>query len=207
MDEQTIFCSKKGSRIAPNFRRLEIYYLQPQAIPGQSDIAATPARAAPCRKEGRYDKTNRSPPTRLPQQWVPIPQAVTINGLLFTSGQLPIDPATSTMIEGSIGEKAALCLENIGNIAKAAGTSLQNAVKVTVFLADMNDFAAVNEVYKEYFAEPFPARSAIQVAAPAPSAERSRSKPSWPCRNKRSRTGDSDARTPCHAIPARHGSR
>ena len=95
----------------------------------------------------------------------PYSQAVTINGLLFTSGQLPIDPATGTMIEGSIGEKTALCLDNIGNIAEAAGTSLQNAVKVTVFLADMNDFAVVNEVYKEYFAEPFPARSAIQVAA------------------------------------------
>eukprot|EP00831_Metopus_contortus_P080383 TRINITY_DN8218_c0_g2_i1.p1 TRINITY_DN8218_c0_g2~~TRINITY_DN8218_c0_g2_i1.p1 ORF type:complete len:388 (-),score=88.21 TRINITY_DN8218_c0_g2_i1:134-1297(-) len=95
----------------------------------------------------------------------PYSQATISNGLLFVSGQLPIDPAKKTMIEGSIGDKAAQSLTNLGNIAEAAGTSLKNAVKVTVFLTDMNDFAAVNEVYKQFFAEPFPARSAIQVAA------------------------------------------
>lgn len=95
----------------------------------------------------------------------PYSQAAISNGLLFTSGQLPIDPAKGAMIEGSIGDKAAQCLTNIANVARAAGTGLENAVKVTVFLTDMNDFAAVNEVYKTFFAEPYPARSAIQVAA------------------------------------------
>lgn len=95
----------------------------------------------------------------------PYSQAIVNGGLLFASGQLPIDPAKGGMIEGSIGEKAAQCLTNLSNVAEAAGTSLKNAVKVTVFLTDMKDFAEVNEAYKKFFAEPFPARSAFQVAA------------------------------------------
>lgn len=95
----------------------------------------------------------------------PYSQATISKGLLFVSGQLPIDPAKKAMVEGSIGDKAAQSLTNLANIAEAAGTSLKNAVKVTVFLTDMNDFAEVNEAYKKFFAEPFPARSAIQVGA------------------------------------------
>jgi len=95
----------------------------------------------------------------------PYSQAVVTNGLLFTSGQLPIDPATGKIPEGTIGEKAAIVFKNLDAIAKEAGTTLDNAVKITVYLADINDFAAVNEVYAQYFKEPFPARSAFQVAA------------------------------------------
>jgi 2-iminobutanoate/2-iminopropanoate deaminase len=95
----------------------------------------------------------------------PYSQGVITGQLLFTSGQLPIDPATGKIPEGSIEDRAHLVFKNLAAIAKKAGTSLDNAVKTTVFLADINDFAAVNQVYAQYFKEPFPARSAFQVAA------------------------------------------
>ncbi len=95
----------------------------------------------------------------------PYSQAVVSNGLLFTSGQLPIDPATGKIPEGSIEDLAHIVFKNLDAIAKAAGTTLDNAVKTTVFLADINNFQAVNSVYAQYFKEPYPARSAIQVAA------------------------------------------
>jgi len=95
----------------------------------------------------------------------PYSQGVVTGNLLFTSGQLPIDPATGKIPEGSIEDKAHLVFKNLAAIAKEAGTSLDNTVKTTVFLADINDFAAVNQVYAQYFNEPFPARSAFQVAA------------------------------------------
>lgn len=93
----------------------------------------------------------------------PYSQAVKSNGFLFTSGALPIDPATGKMPEGSIEERAHQCFKNLQAIAEAAGTSLSKAVKLTVFLNDISDFQAVNGVYAQYFAEPFPARSAFQV--------------------------------------------
>jgi len=95
----------------------------------------------------------------------PYSQAVVSGGLLFTSGQLPIDPAIGKMIEGSIEEKAHRVFRNLEAIAAAAGTTLANAVKTTVFLADIANFQTVNQVYAEYFKEPYPARSAFQVAA------------------------------------------
>jgi len=95
----------------------------------------------------------------------PYSQGVVTGNFLFTSGQLPIDPATNKIPEGSIEDKAHLVFKNLAAIAKEAGTSLDNAVKTTVFLVDINDFAAVNQVYAQYFNEPFPARSAFQVAA------------------------------------------
>ncbi len=95
----------------------------------------------------------------------PYSQAVVAGGLLFTSGQLPIDPATGKMPEGPISERAHASFKNLAAIAKEAGTSLAKAVKTTVYLADIADFQAVNAVYAEYFPEPFPARSAFQVAA------------------------------------------
>jgi len=95
----------------------------------------------------------------------PYSQGVVTGNLLFTSGQLPIDPATDKIPEGSIEDKAHLVFKNLSAIAKEAGTSLDNTVKTTVFLADINNFAAVNQVYAQYFKEPFPARSAFQVAA------------------------------------------
>jgi len=95
----------------------------------------------------------------------PYSQAVVTGGLLFTSGQLPIDPQTGKIPEGSIEDIAHLVFKNLEAIAKAAGTNLDNAVKTTVYLADIGDFQAVNQVYAQYFKEPFPARSAFQVAA------------------------------------------
>lgn len=95
----------------------------------------------------------------------PYSQGVVTNGMLFTSGQLPLDPATGKPVEGAIGDRARRCLDNIAAIAAAAGTSLDKAVKVTVFLTDIGDFGQVNEVYAATFRAPYPARSAIQVAA------------------------------------------
>ena len=95
----------------------------------------------------------------------PYSQAVVSGGFLFTSGQLPIDPATGKIPEGSIEDKAHMVFKNLEAIAKAAGTNLDNAVKTTVFLADIGNFQAVNTVYAQYFNEPYPARSAFQVAA------------------------------------------
>jgi 2-iminobutanoate/2-iminopropanoate deaminase len=95
----------------------------------------------------------------------PYSQAIAIDSLLFTSGTLPIDPQTGKIPEGSIEEHAHLVFRNLTALAETSGTSLANAVKVTVFLADIADFQRVNAVYAQYFSEPYPARSAVQVAA------------------------------------------
>lgn len=102
---------------------------------------------------------------RAPAAIGPYSQGVVSGNLLFTSGQLPIDPATGKIPEGSIEDKAHLVFKNLEAIAKEAGTTLDNAVKTTVFLADIANFQAVNSVYAQYFKEPYPARSAFQVAA------------------------------------------
>lgn len=95
----------------------------------------------------------------------PYSQGIVSGGFVFASGCLPIDPATGTMVDGSIVDKATRALENLKAVAEAGGSSLAKAVKVTVFLADIADFAEVNKVYAEYFKEPYPARSAFQVGA------------------------------------------
>lgn len=94
----------------------------------------------------------------------PYSQAIQIGGLLFVSGQVPIDPSTGAIVEGDIKAQAQQSLNNLKAILNAAGTNMGAVVKTTVFLADMNDFAAMNEVYAQFFQEPFPARSAVQVA-------------------------------------------
>ena len=93
----------------------------------------------------------------------PYSQAIKVGELVFVSGQLPIDPATGAFAEGGIKELTRQSLTNMKAILEEAGTSMANVVKTTVFLADMNDFAAMNEVYAEFFAAPFPARSAVAV--------------------------------------------
>ena len=93
----------------------------------------------------------------------PYSQAIQIGQLLFTSGQVPIDPETGAIVEGGIQEQARQSLNNIKAILNAAGTNMGAVVKTTVFLQDMNDFAAMNEVYAQFFQEPYPARSAVQV--------------------------------------------
>ena len=84
-------------------------------------------------------------------------------GLVFLSGQLPIDPATGAFPDGGIREQTRQSILNVRAILQAAGLDLQNVVKTTVFLADMGDFAAMNEVYTQFFQAPFPARSAVAV--------------------------------------------
>ena len=102
---------------------------------------------------------------KAPKAVGPYSQAVASGPLLFTSGQLPLDPETGTMPQGDIQIRAEQCLRNLQNIAEAGGTSLDRAVKVTVFLTNMADFQAVNQVYAQFFKEPYPARTALQVAA------------------------------------------
>ena len=93
----------------------------------------------------------------------PYSQAIEANGLIITSGQLPIDPATGQFAPGGIKEQTRQSLLNAQAILKEAGIDLSHVMKNTVFLADMEDFAAMNEVYAEFFSEPYPARSAISV--------------------------------------------
>ncbi|MCI7378191.1 MAG: RidA family protein [Bacteroidales bacterium] len=101
--------------------------------------------------------------TNAPAAIGPYSQAIKVGELVFVSGQLPIDPATGAFAEGGIKELTRQSLTNMKAILEEAGTSMANVVKTTVFLADMNDFAAMNEVYAEFFAAPFPARSAVAV--------------------------------------------
>ena len=95
----------------------------------------------------------------------PYSQATDLGSLVITSGQLPIDPATGEFAQGGIQAEARQSLTNIKNILAEAGLTMQNVVKVTVLLADISNFAAVNEVYSEFFQAPYPARSAFAVAA------------------------------------------
>lgn len=95
----------------------------------------------------------------------PYSQAVSANGSLFISGQLPINPATGKMIEGNIADKTAQILDNASIIAQAAGVTLDNVVKTTIFLTDLGDFAEMNGAYAKQFGETLPARSTVQVAA------------------------------------------
>ena len=94
----------------------------------------------------------------------PYSQGVKTGGLVYTSGQVPLDPGTGQMATGTIEELTTRALRNVAAILAAGGSSKERVVKVTVFLADMNDFAAMNEVYGKYFAEPYPARATVQVA-------------------------------------------
>lgn len=94
----------------------------------------------------------------------PYSQAVKANGMLFCSGQIPIDPATGAFIEGGVTEQTEQVFKNLIAVLEAGGTSLNGVVKTSVFLADMNDFAAMNEVYAKYFDSNKPARATVQAA-------------------------------------------
>jgi 2-iminobutanoate/2-iminopropanoate deaminase len=101
---------------------------------------------------------------RGPKAIGPYSQAVKANGFVFLSGQIPLDPETQQLVEGDVARQTERVLENLKGVVEAAGSSLQNVVKTTVFLKDMNDFAAMNEVYGRYFHARPPARSTVQVA-------------------------------------------
>lgn len=93
----------------------------------------------------------------------PYSQAIVANGFVFASGQLPIDPATGEFAQGGVQEQTRQSLMNASQILQAAGTDLAHVVKTTVFLSDMANFAAMNEIYSQFFSQPFPARSAVAV--------------------------------------------
>ena len=101
--------------------------------------------------------------TKAPAAIGPYSQAIQVGNLVYTSGQIPIDPATGVFVEGGIREQTRQSLLNVKAILEEAGLTMNDVVKTTVFMADMNDFADMNAVYAEFFAEPYPARSAIAV--------------------------------------------
>jgi 2-iminobutanoate/2-iminopropanoate deaminase len=94
----------------------------------------------------------------------PYSQAIKANGMIFCSGQIPIDPATGEFVSDVVSEQTDQVLKNLTAVLKAAGTSLDNVVKTTVFLSDMNDFVEMNAVYGRYFSENKPARATVQAA-------------------------------------------
>ena len=101
--------------------------------------------------------------TKAPSAIGPYSQAIKVGNLVYTSGQIPIEPATGVFVEGGIKEQPRQSLLNVKAILEEAGLTMGNVVKTTVFMADMNDFADMNAVYAEFFAEPYPARSAVAV--------------------------------------------
>jgi len=94
----------------------------------------------------------------------PYSQAVEINGFVFTSGVIPIVPATGELVEGGIEEQAEQAIGNLAALIQASGAKMEDTIKTTVFIKDMNDFAKVNEIYSKYFKENCPARSCVEVA-------------------------------------------
>lgn len=94
----------------------------------------------------------------------PYSQAIKAGGMLFCSGQIPIDPATGEFVEGGVAEQTEQVFKNLMAVLEAGGSSLDHVVKTTVFLADMNDFAAMNEIYAKYFDSNKPARATVQAA-------------------------------------------
>jgi 2-iminobutanoate/2-iminopropanoate deaminase len=99
-----------------------------------------------------------------PKALGPYSQAIRAGQFLFVSGQVPVDPATGELISGSIAEQTRRALQNVGEILSAGGASFQHVVRTTVYLADLSDFGAMNEVYATFFTAPQPARSTIQAA-------------------------------------------
>lgn len=94
----------------------------------------------------------------------PYSQAIKAGGMVYCSGQIPLDPATMAVMEGTVGEQTRRVMANLQAVLVAAGSSLEEVVKTTVFLRDMNDFAEMNDVYGEFFKDRPPARSTVQVA-------------------------------------------
>ena len=94
----------------------------------------------------------------------PYSQAVLVNGMLFTSGVIPIDPETNTLVEGDVTVQARQAIGNLRNLIEASGSSMDKVVKTTVFIKDMNDFGKINDIYKDFFTSDFPARSCVEVA-------------------------------------------
>ena len=103
-------------------------------------------------------KTNKAPVAIGPYS-----QAIVVGDIIFTSGQIPVNPVTGIISEG-VGIQANQVFENLKNILEEAGTSMENVIKTTVFIKNMEDFAIINEIYEKYFTNPYPARSCVEVA-------------------------------------------
>jgi reactive intermediate/imine deaminase len=99
-----------------------------------------------------------------PQAIGPYSQAVKTGNLIFISGQIPLDPKTGDIVDGTIEDQTNQVLENIKSICEAAGHGLEDIVKITIFLTDLGNFATVNEVMKKYFKEPYPARATVEIS-------------------------------------------
>ena len=111
---------------------------------------------------GQFKRAVESPGS--PKPIGPYSDAIVANGFIFLAGKVGTDPKTDAVVEGGIVEQTAQVLKNLEVVLKAAGSSLDDVVKTTVFLADMNDFAKMNEIYARHFKKPYPARSTVQVA-------------------------------------------
>ncbi|MDO5154595.1 MAG: RidA family protein [Eubacteriales bacterium] len=109
-------------------------------------------------------KKNQIKTDRAPQAIGPYSQAIEVNGMVYTSGVVPIDPETGVVVEGDIKVQATRVFDSMKALLEAAGASCESVVKTTVFIKDMNDFAALNEIYANYFTGVFPARSCVEVA-------------------------------------------
>ena len=101
---------------------------------------------------------------KAPQAIGPYSQAIEVNGMVFTSGVIPIVPATGALVEGGVEEQAKQALSNLAELLKAAGTSTDKVIKTTVFMKNMDDFGKINEIYATYFTGDYPARSCVEVA-------------------------------------------
>ena len=99
-----------------------------------------------------------------PQAIGPYSQAVKAGGLMFISGQIPLNPETGDLVSGSIEDEANQVLQNIKSICEAAGHGMEDIVKITIFLTDLGNFATVNEVMKKHFSEPYPARATVEIS-------------------------------------------
>ncbi len=115
-------------------------------------------------KEGSRKMKKEIKTPKAPQAIGPYSQAIEANGFVFASGQIAINPETGQLIGGSIEEQTRLVLTNLKAVIEAAGSSLENVVKCTVFLQNMDDFSRMNAVYDTFFLPPYPARAAVQVA-------------------------------------------
>lgn len=121
------------------------------------------AQTAGGQKPGSTERRIVQIPGRSPSR-TPISPAIVVGDLVFTSGQIAIDPATGQLVTGGFEAEAEQVLKNLTTVLEAAGSSMAHVVKATVFLADMNDYAVMNEIYRKHFKQDFPARSAVQVA-------------------------------------------
>jgi 2-iminobutanoate/2-iminopropanoate deaminase len=101
---------------------------------------------------------------RAPKAIGPYSQAIRVGQLLFLSGQIPLDPSTGQMVAGDVAAQTRRVMENLAAVLESAGLTFAHVARTTIFLADLNDFATVNEIYGSYFSEPYPARATVQVA-------------------------------------------